>query len=141
MGPSNVRAGILFACSVAIAVPARAQVAPARSILEIRPEFVSFAAPAPAPARREMPSQMKWGMLIGGVTGAAVGAIVVSSKPCENQGWACLLRPMLVLGAAAGGGLVGMIVGGEIGKSIADHAEFDVASRSVGVKLALRTPR
>jgi hypothetical protein len=80
-------------------------------------------------------------MLIGGVTGAAVAAIVVSSKPCSNQGWDCLFRPMLVMGAAAGGGLLGMLVGATIGKSIADHADLDLARHRVGIRLPLQAPR
>jgi hypothetical protein len=124
MRPSVAVAAVLLA---GVSIPSQAQVAPAR--------FASFT--APAPRRAEMPSQMKWGMIIGGVTGAAVGAIVVSSKPCENQGWACILRPMLVMGAAAGGGLLGMLVGGTIGKSIADHAELDLARHRVGIMLRL----
>lgn len=114
-------------------VPAHAQV---RSVLQIRPEFASYA--AAASARRSMPSQMKWGMIIGGVTGAAVGAILVSSRPCEAQGWGCLLRPVLVLGGAAAGGLVGMLVGGSIGKAIAEHAELDAAGARL--RMGLRVP-
>jgi len=121
---------ILALLLAGVSIPSQAQVAPAR--------FASFT--APAPRRAEMPSQMKWGMLIGGVTGAAVGAIVVSSSPCEDQGWACTLRPILVMGAAAGGGLLGMFVGGTIGKSIANHAELDLARHRVGIRLSLRTP-
>jgi len=118
-----------------VSVPAQAQ--------QLRPEFASavpFAAfAAAAPARRTPPSQAKWGMIIGGITGTALGAILVSNSPCKAQGWGCLLRPILVLGGAAAGGLVGMLVGGVIGNAIAGDGDADVAASGlrVGVRLPL----
>ena len=117
---------------VGLSAPARAQVASARPL----PSFA-------ASTSRPVPSQVKWGMLIGGVTGTAIGAIVVarSSSHCQKQnerGWDCLLRPIVFMGGAAAGGLVGMLAGGAIGKSIAEHAEFDVAGASL--KMGVRLP-
>ncbi len=120
---------------VGFSVPAQAQVAPR----EFSSFIASAPAPAPAPARRSLPSQAKWGMIVGGVTGTALGAILVSNSPCKAQGWGCLLRPILVLGGAAAGGLVGMLVGGVIGYAIAGDGDVDVAASGlrVGVRLSL----
>jgi hypothetical protein len=97
-----------------------------QSVVQLRPAF-SAAAPAPA---REVPGEVKWGVYIGAVTGAAVAALIVFHG-C-GDGYDCGLRAAAGILPISLGAIVGIAVGGSIGKAIADDSEF-----RVGLWLAL----
>jgi hypothetical protein len=83
---------------------------------------------------RSRPKAAVWGMVIGGVTGAAVGAYLVLGHPCRD-GWECRLRPGTAMLGIGFGGAVGMLVGGAVGHAIDRNREFNV-----GIRLSLPSP-
>jgi hypothetical protein len=77
-----------------------------------------FAVSRVGSAGRSVSRTVKWGVVIGGVTGATVGAILVFGHQCHNDGWECILRPVAGIFAIGVGAGVGMLVGGSIGRAI-----------------------
>jgi hypothetical protein len=139
--------GVLVATVVlmGVSVPARAQVAPvtrSSAILQERPDFPRFAAPTSRPA------SVKWGMVIGGVAGATVGAVLVFGHPCHGDD--CWVRPAVAILPIGIGAAVGIMVGGAVGNAIARDREFNVSGGAVsrrpgarigvGIRLSLPTP-
>jgi len=128
-----------------VSVPARAQVAlvtRSSSILQERPEFPRLAALSSRPA------SVKWGMVIGGVAGATVGAVLVFGHPCHGDD--CWVRPAVAILPIGIGAAVGIMVGGAVGNAIARDGDFNVsgaaitrrpgASIGVGIRLSFPTP-
>ncbi len=111
-------------------VPAQSQ-----SVLLLRPEFAS-ALLAPIPARYSPPAAVKWGMAIGGVTGATVGGLIASRHHCDGENCVWGRGLVMVLGIG-GGAVVGILAGGAIGHAIAEHSEFDLRESSIRVGFRL----
>lgn len=124
-----------------VSASARAQigpVTPGASVLHARHDLPSFATRPPPPAA------VKWGMVIGGVAGASVAAVLVFGHPCHGED--CSLRAavaILPIGIGAG---VGILVGGAVGNAVARESEFNdlgaAEAARLGVKLrfGLRIP-
>jgi len=129
---------------VGVSVPARAQVA----FVTLPPSAVLAREFSPSPARGSTPAAVKWGMVIGGVTGATVAAVLVFGHPCHGDDcWARSAVAILPIGIGAA---VGIMVGGAVGNAIARDHEFNVSGAAVrrrpgdtirvGIRLALPTP-
>ncbi len=111
---------VATALLTALSLPARAQgvLGTGAGVPRARSDFPTFAAPI------SPPSAVKWGLVIGGVTGAVVGGFLVLGHPCRD-GWECTLRPAAaILGIGIGAG-VGSLVGGTVGNAIARDSELD----------------
>ncbi|HXL34730.1 MAG TPA: hypothetical protein VN953_07395 [Gemmatimonadales bacterium] len=121
---------ILSVATVLLSVPAQSQAA-----LQLRPEFAS-ALLAPIPARYSPPAAVKWGMAIGGVTGATVGGLIASRHHCDGENCVWGRGLVMVLGIG-GGAVVGILAGGAIGHAIAEHSEFDLRESSIRVGFRL----
>ncbi len=121
---------ILSVATVLLSVPAQSQAA-----LQLRPEFAS-ALLAPIPARYSPPAAVKWGMAIGGVTGATMGGLIASRHHCDGENCVWGRGLVMVLGIG-GGAVVGILAGGAIGHAIAEHSEFDLRESSIRVGFRL----
>lgn len=78
-------------------------------------------------SQRSVPSSVKWGMVLGGLVGAGVGAALTLNHPCA--GWECMMRPLIATFGIGAGGVVGVLVGGAIGHAIANHQRLNVGLR------------
>ena len=115
-----------------VSVPAQSQ-----AVLLLRPEFAS-ALPVHVPGRYSPPAAVKWGMAIGGVTGATVGGLIASRHHCDGENCVWGRGLVMVLGIG-GGAVVGILAGGAIGHAIAEHSEFRARDGRLqaGIRLAL----
>ena len=124
---------------VGLGVQVQAQ-APFAAPLASRPT-VRFHTSAPRIARS---AAVKRGMIIGGVTGAGIAAILVFSRPCRGDD--CWTRSAVAILPIGLGAAVGIVVGGAIANGMAQDHDFAVAGAtirraarrvSVGLRLSL----
>ena len=105
--------------------PTEAQLWPAAPVGPMR-QMSGFHATG-APTSRS--AAVKRGMIIGGVTGAGVAAILVFSHPCHGD--ECWTRSAVAILPIGLGGAVGILVGGAVGNATAQDREFEVGGGTV----------